>query len=70
MIITLIVSLLVNVYIVGLNQLYDVEIDKINKPYLPIASGELSKRSGWLLVFFSCVPYLLLVCLSLIGLVC
>jgi homogentisate phytyltransferase / homogentisate geranylgeranyltransferase len=31
-----------NVYIVGLNQIYDVEIDKINKPYLPLASGELS----------------------------
>jgi homogentisate phytyltransferase / homogentisate geranylgeranyltransferase len=31
-----------NVYIVGLNQIFDVDIDKINKPYLPLASGELS----------------------------
>lgn len=31
-----------NVYIVGLNQLEDVEIDKINKPHLPIAAGEFS----------------------------
>jgi homogentisate phytyltransferase/homogentisate geranylgeranyltransferase len=31
-----------NIYIVGLNQLEDVEIDKINKPNLPIASGEFS----------------------------
>ena len=27
----------------GLNQLYDVEIDKINKPTLPLASGELTR---------------------------
>lgn len=32
-----------NIYIVGLNQIVDVEIDRINKPYLPIASGELSR---------------------------
>ena len=32
----------VNVYIVGINQLEDVEIDRINKPFLPIAAGELS----------------------------
>ncbi len=31
-----------NVYIVGLNQLEDVEIDRINKPHLPLASGEYS----------------------------
>ncbi|MBW4696903.1 MAG: homogentisate phytyltransferase [Aphanocapsa lilacina HA4352-LM1] len=39
-----------NVYIVGLNQLTDVEIDRINKPYLPIASGEISPRTGAVLV--------------------
>jgi len=32
----------VNVSIVGVNQLTDVEIDRINKPFLPIAAGELS----------------------------
>ncbi|MEM6754143.1 MAG: homogentisate phytyltransferase, partial [Cyanobacteria bacterium P01_C01_bin.38] len=32
-----------NVYIVGLNQLQDVEIDKINKPHLPVASGEFTQ---------------------------
>ncbi|MBD2776806.1 homogentisate phytyltransferase [Iningainema tapete] len=35
-----------NVYIVGLNQLEDVEIDRINKPHLPLASGEFSRREG------------------------
>ena len=38
--------LLGNVYIVGLNQLIDVEIDKINKPDLPLASGDLSLQQG------------------------
>jgi homogentisate phytyltransferase/homogentisate geranylgeranyltransferase len=35
-----------NIYIVGLNQLVDIEIDRINKPELPLASGALSVRSG------------------------
>jgi homogentisate phytyltransferase / homogentisate geranylgeranyltransferase len=35
-----------NIYIVGLNQLYDVEIDRINKPDLPLASGKLSIGQG------------------------
>ena len=39
-----------NVYIVGLNQLQDVEIDQINKPHLPIAAGEFSRRQGNLIV--------------------
>lgn len=39
-----------NIYIVGLNQLEDVEIDKINKPYLPLASGEFSQKTGELIV--------------------
>jgi homogentisate phytyltransferase/homogentisate geranylgeranyltransferase len=39
-----------NVYIVGLNQLEDVEIDRINKPHLPIAAGEFSRRTGQVIV--------------------
>ncbi|MGK7893965.1 MAG: homogentisate phytyltransferase [Xenococcus sp. (in: cyanobacteria)] len=35
-----------NVYIVGLNQLTDVEIDRINKPHLPLASGAFSLSQG------------------------
>lgn len=38
--------LLANVYIVGLNQLTDVAIDRVNKPALPLASGELTPREG------------------------
>ncbi|MBE9237125.1 homogentisate phytyltransferase [Anabaena aphanizomenioides LEGE 00250] len=39
-----------NIYIVGLNQLQDVDIDKINKPHLPLASGEFSREQGTLIV--------------------
>ena len=39
LLVTYVASLSVNIYIVGLNQLTDVEIDKINKPYLPLAAG-------------------------------
>ena len=36
---TLLAGFCVNVYIVGVNQLEDVEIDRVNKPFLPLASG-------------------------------
>ena len=39
-----------NVYIVGLNQLEDVGIDRINKPHLPLASGEFSRQQGLAIV--------------------
>eukprot|EP00752_Nemacystus_decipiens_P005060 g4594.t1 len=42
----LVPSLLINVYITGLNQITDVEIDKINKPYLPIPAGNLTPRGA------------------------
>ncbi|PMP75923.1 MAG: homogentisate phytyltransferase, partial [Chloroflexus aggregans] len=43
---TLIVCLALNLYVVGMNQLTDIEIDRINKPWLPIAAGRLSMRTG------------------------
>ena len=39
--------LLGNAYIVGINQITDVEIDRVNKPFLPVASGEMSKPAAW-----------------------
>ncbi|KAG9456347.1 hypothetical protein H6P81_000855 [Aristolochia fimbriata] len=39
-------ALFMNIYIVGLNQLFDIEIDRVNKPTLPLASGEYSVRTG------------------------
>ncbi len=45
----LVVALATNVGIVGVNQVTDVEIDRINKPWLPLAAGTLSLASGrWL----------------------
>ncbi|PSC70256.1 putative homogentisate phytyltransferase chloroplastic [Micractinium conductrix] len=35
-------ALLMNICIVGINQLYDIEIDRVNKPYLPLAAGDWS----------------------------
>lgn len=43
-------SLATNVFIVGLNQVTDVDIDRVNKPWLPIASGALSMRAARRLV--------------------
>jgi homogentisate phytyltransferase / homogentisate geranylgeranyltransferase len=42
-----------NVYIVGLNQLEDVEIDRVNKPHLPLASGEFTRGMGRSIVIFT-----------------
>jgi homogentisate phytyltransferase/homogentisate geranylgeranyltransferase len=39
-----------NLYIVGLNQLEDVAIDRVNKPHLPLASGEFTQRQGQIIV--------------------
>ncbi len=50
---TLLCCLGVNIYIVGLNQITDIEIDKINKPWLPLAAGEFSKRTGYVIILIS-----------------
>ncbi|XP_047264162.1 homogentisate solanesyltransferase, chloroplastic isoform X2 [Capsicum annuum] len=50
-----------NGYIVGINQIYDIGIDKVNKPYLPIAAGDLSVQSAWFLVLLFAVAGLLIV---------
>ncbi|XP_047308903.1 homogentisate solanesyltransferase, chloroplastic [Impatiens glandulifera] len=50
-----------NGYIVGINQIYDIGIDKVNKPYLPIAAGDLSVPSAWVLVLVFAVTGLLVV---------
>ena len=58
MVYAMIPSLLMNLYITGLNQITDVEIDKINKPNLPIAAGDLSPRTATLVVLVSLVASL------------
>ncbi|MEB3338648.1 MAG: homogentisate phytyltransferase [Leptolyngbyaceae bacterium] len=49
-----------NVYIVGLNQLEDIAIDQINKPHLPLASGELSRSQAQFIVILTGILALLL----------
>jgi homogentisate phytyltransferase / homogentisate geranylgeranyltransferase len=53
-----------NIYIVGLNQICDVEIDKINKPNLPLASGDFTPKQGKLIVTFTGILALLIAGLS------
>jgi homogentisate phytyltransferase/homogentisate geranylgeranyltransferase len=50
---TLLAGAAVNLYIVGLNQCEDLDIDRINKPWLPIAAGRLSLRGAWRIVVAS-----------------
>lgn len=78
LILTLISALGCNVYITGLNQIQDVEIDKINKPWLPIAAGKLSTKNAILIVTVAAVislvaaaftNYLLLVLIVIIMLI-
>ena len=57
----MIALLLGNAFIVGINQIYDEGIDKLNKPFLPVASGEMSTRFAWVAVLSSCVAGPLLV---------
>ncbi len=54
---TLVAGWCVNVFIVGVNQITDVEIDRVNKPFLPIASGELSMGAArWIVAASAVVP--------------
>ncbi len=54
---TLVAALCVNVFIVGVNQITDVEIDAINKPFLPIAAGDLSPAAArWIVAVAGVVP--------------
>ncbi|GAB4210639.1 MAG: homogentisate phytyltransferase [Synechococcales cyanobacterium] len=46
----LIPSWAANLTIVGLNQLTDRDIDRINKPELPLVAGSLTARAGWWIV--------------------
>jgi homogentisate phytyltransferase / homogentisate geranylgeranyltransferase len=50
LVLALVGALATNVYIVGVNQLTDLDIDRINKPYLPLAAGTLTLRQGRLVV--------------------
>ncbi len=55
---TLTAALACNVFIVGINQVADVEMDKINKPYLPLAAGTLSRKNALTIVYTALVTCL------------
>jgi homogentisate phytyltransferase / homogentisate geranylgeranyltransferase len=46
---TLAVCLATNVYITGINQVVDVDIDRINKPWLPVPAGRMTRTQGLVL---------------------
>ena len=50
----------VNLAIVGVNQITDVEIDRVNKPHLPLAAGDLSRDAAWRIVAVATVVPLVL----------
>jgi homogentisate phytyltransferase / homogentisate geranylgeranyltransferase len=52
---TLLAGACVNVFIVGINQVEDVEIDRVNKPWLPIAAGDLSLDAAKRIVAVSAI---------------
>jgi homogentisate phytyltransferase / homogentisate geranylgeranyltransferase len=55
MVYAMIPALFMNLYITGLNQVTDVEIDRINKPDLPLAAGDLSLQHGIITVVVSLI---------------
>ena len=50
---TLISALGCNLYIVGLNQIADIQLDKLNKPHLPLASGEMNRSTAHIIITVS-----------------
>jgi homogentisate phytyltransferase / homogentisate geranylgeranyltransferase len=57
---TLAAGLCVNVFITGVNQIEDVEIDRLNKPWLPIAAGDLSLEAARRIVAVAAVAPVLM----------
>lgn len=73
---TLISALACNIYIVGLNQITDLDLDRKNKPHLPLASGEMKMSTakrvvvvcGLLSLFFGLAAgWLMLVLVVIVG---
>ncbi len=60
LLIGLLASLALNIYIVGINQITDVAIDRLNKPYLPLAAGDYSMQRGRAIVLLAGLLALLL----------
>lgn len=69
---SLVTGICCNIFIVGINQIADIDIDKINKPRLPIASGDLTIRQAYVLIYVSalicamCAAYVSFVLLGIV----
>ena len=50
---TLIACISCNLFITGLNQIYDIDIDRINKPNLPLITGELNTSEAKRIIVIS-----------------
>jgi homogentisate phytyltransferase/homogentisate geranylgeranyltransferase len=61
---SLIVCLACNIFITGLNQWADVELDRLNKPWLPIPAGMLGRKEA-LTISLLCLGISLLIAASL-----
>ncbi|XP_024022020.1 homogentisate solanesyltransferase, chloroplastic-like [Morus notabilis] len=48
----LIACIFAGAYVNGINQIYDIDIDRVNKAYLSIPAGDLSLTQAWFLVMF------------------
>jgi len=59
-VLSLVAALLCNVFITGYNQLVDIDLDRINKPDLPLPAGNLSVPSARIIVFGSLIASLLI----------
>ncbi|KAL8235057.1 hypothetical protein R6Q59_021157 [Mikania micrantha] len=57
-------GIFMQIYVCGFNQICDIEIDKINKPYLPLASGELTMKTAIIVTTFSAIMSLSIVLIS------
>lgn len=55
LLLALLLGICCNVFIVGINQIADVEIDHINKPYLPIPAGVLNLKQAKIIVLSALV---------------
>jgi homogentisate phytyltransferase / homogentisate geranylgeranyltransferase len=53
LLLTLIAGIACNIFIVGLNQIVDVDLDRINKPYLPIAAGKLKMAQAQRIILWA-----------------
>jgi homogentisate phytyltransferase / homogentisate geranylgeranyltransferase len=75
----IVVALLCNLFITGLNQNTDIEVDMKNKPWLPIPAGLITKKEAFIIVtiagiaslviayLFSFALFVLIIAIMLLG---